>query len=118
MIQWGSIDNEMSVRLWSLGYALKIVPNVEVAHMFRDHRPYPIEWMPVVHNRLRLAMVHFDTDRIAEVVQALADQPQFHAAVARVSTGDAVSRRADISARRVRDTEWLFSHFANKENYV
>jgi GT2 family glycosyltransferase len=108
MIQWGSIDNEMSVRLWSLGYELKIVPELEVGHFFRDERPYPIEWMPVLHNRLRLAFVHFDTDQVAGVVHALAADPAFPGALARVIDGDVSTRRRAMASRRVRDTEWLF----------
>jgi GT2 family glycosyltransferase len=113
MIQWGSIDNEMSVRLWSLGYELKIVPAVEVAHVFRDERPYPIEWMPVLHNTLRLAFVHFEPDRIAGVVRALGQHPVFPVALAQAVAGDVSARRRDIASRRVRDSEWLFRDFAN-----
>jgi GT2 family glycosyltransferase len=113
MIQWGSIDNEMSVRLWSLGYELKIVPDVEVAHVFRNERPYPLEWTPVLHNALRLAFVHFEADRIARVVRALGKHPDFPAAIARAVAGDVSARRHEIGARRVRDSEWLFQDFGN-----
>jgi glycosyltransferase involved in cell wall biosynthesis len=118
MIQWGSIDNEMSVRLWSLGYALKVVPGIEVAHFFRDERPYPIEWTPVVHNRLRLAFVHFEADRIAAVVRALEDYPEFHAAIAQAVTGDVSERRKEVASRRVRDTGWLFNDFEQERDNV
>jgi GT2 family glycosyltransferase len=108
LIQWGSTDNEISVRLWSLGYELKVVPDVEVAHVFRDARPYPIESTPVLHNRLRLAFVHFEADRIARVVGALRHHPDFPAAVARAIAGDVSARRGEVASRRVRDNEWLF----------
>jgi GT2 family glycosyltransferase len=111
MIQWGSIDNEMSVRLWSLGYELKIVPTIEVAHVFREERPYPIEWMPVLHNALRLALVHFEPERIAGVVRALREHPAFPAAVAQAVVGDVSARRRDVALCRVRDSEWLFRDF-------
>src|SRR2546425_11554203 len=35
MIRCGSIDNEMSVRLWLEGYELWTVPSVTIAHLFR-----------------------------------------------------------------------------------
>jgi GT2 family glycosyltransferase len=113
MIQWGSIDNEMSVRLWSLGYELKIIPTLEVAHLFRDERPYPIEWAPVLHNTLRLAFVHFEAERIARVIRALAQHPAFPAAMARAVASDILTRRTEITSRRVRDNEWLFRDFAD-----
>jgi GT2 family glycosyltransferase len=111
MIQWGSIDNEMSVRLWSRGYELRIVPDIEVAHVFRDVRPYSIEWTPVLHNTLRLAFVHFEAERIARVVGALGQHPDFPMAVARAVAGDVSARRREVIARRVRDSEWLFRDF-------
>jgi hypothetical protein len=101
----------MSVRLWSLGYELHIVPDVDVAHVFRDERPYPVEWAPVLHNTLRLAVVHFEADRIARVVQALGAHPDFPAAVTRLVTGDVIARRSEMASRRVRDSEWLFRDF-------
>jgi GT2 family glycosyltransferase len=112
LLQWGSTDNEISVRLWSLGYELRIVPGLEVAHVFRDQRPYPIEWTPVLHNILRLAVVHFEPDRVARVVQALGHHPDFAAAMTRVVTSDAATRRREMASRRVRDSEWLFQDFA------
>jgi glycosyltransferase involved in cell wall biosynthesis len=111
MIQWGSIDNEMSVRLWSLGYELRVVPGVEVAHVFRDQRPYPIEWMPVIHNMLRLAFVHFEADRVARVVRALGKHRDFRAAVSRAVAGGVLARRRELVSSRVHDTEWLFEKF-------
>jgi glycosyltransferase involved in cell wall biosynthesis len=114
MIQWGSIDNEMSVRLWSLGYELRVVPTLEIAHLFRDERPYPIEWTPVLHNTLRLALIHFEADQIERVIGALNGHPAFPAALARAVAGDFLTRRSEITSRRVRDNEWLFRDFANR----
>ena len=111
MIQWGSIDNEMSVRLWSLGYELRVVPGVEVAHVFRDERPYPIEWTSVIHNMLRLAFVHFEADRLARVVRALGKHRDFRAAVSRAVAGGVLARRRQLASSRVHDTEWLFEKF-------
>jgi hypothetical protein len=79
--------------------------------VFRDQRPYPIEWMPVIHNMLRLAFVHFEADRVARVVRALGKHRDFRAAVSRAVAGGVLARRRELVSSRVHDTEWLFEKF-------
>lgn len=112
MIRWGSIDNEMSVRLWLEGYELRVVPGVRVAHLFRDTRPYPMTWSAALHNRLRLAFVHFDLDQRARVVEALRTHPDFPEAAALMADGDIAARRRALTTRRVRDSVWWFETVA------
>lgn len=113
MLRWGSIDNEMSVRLWLEGYELRVVPTVTVAHLFRKERPYPIAWAQSVHNTLRLAFVHFEVQHRAQVVEALKEAPEFAQAVALTIDGDPAGRRRALAPRRVYDSSWLFERFAN-----
>ena len=61
----GSEDCELSLRLWTLGYECLVVPEVEVAHLFRKHYPYRVEWEDAVYNKLRLAAIHFGPERRA-----------------------------------------------------
>jgi glycosyltransferase involved in cell wall biosynthesis len=65
LLRWGSEDSELSLRLWLLGYEQLIVPQVQVAHLFRTKQPYEVEWVDVLHNMLRMAFAHFSTDRLA-----------------------------------------------------
>jgi len=111
LLRWGESDNELSVRLWLLGYELWLVPQIEVAHLFRQQRPYPINWTSVVHNKLRLAFVHFNTLRIAHVVEALRKYPGFSSAVALMAESEVTARRRELAARRVHDDEWFFEKF-------
>jgi len=112
MIRWGSIDNEMSVRLWLEGYELRVVPGVRVSHLFRTTRPYPMTWSAALHNRLRLAFVHFDVEQRARVVDALRGEPDFPEAMALTADGDIGSRRRTLMERRVRDSAWWFATVA------
>jgi glycosyltransferase involved in cell wall biosynthesis len=114
MLRWGSIDNEMSVRLWLLGYECWVVPEIEFRHVFRDDRPYDMEWSWALHNKLRIAFVHFETPRIARVVDALKGHKAFPEAVSLLAEGDVSSRRKEIAARRVHDAEWYFKKFGPK----
>lgn len=111
MIRWGSIDNEMSVRLWLEGYELRVVPDVTIAHLFRNSRPYPMTWSAALHNRLRLAFVHFERDHRARVVDALRAEPDFPEAAALTVEDDVVSRRRGLLKRKVRDSSWFFRTF-------
>lgn len=112
MIRWGSIDNEMSVRLWLEGYELRVVPSVRMAHLFRASLPHPMTWSAALHNRLRLALVHFDMDERARVVDALRGDPDFPQAVALTADGDIGARRRTLEKRRVRDSAWWFQTVA------
>lgn len=111
LIHWGSTENEMSLRLWLLGYELWLVPKVGVAHLFRDHHPYHVEWSAVLHNALRLASVHFETERIVRVVRALRQHESFPEALALTVAGDVSARRQEFAQRRAHNSEWFFNKF-------
>ena len=110
-LQRGNIDNEVSVRFWLLGYELRIVPETVVRHRFRDRSPYPVGWPQYLHNRLRLAFVHFNPDRLARVVARLRDYPGFGEALTLLVEGDITERRRRVISQRVRDDDWFFDRF-------
>jgi hypothetical protein len=112
LIHWGMVDAEMAVRLWLLGYQLRLIPNVEVAHFFRPVLPYAVAPGSVIHNKLRLARIHFSEARIDAVTSALSDEEEFDAALEMLDERDIAGRRADLSIRRRRGDDWLFERFA------
>lgn len=109
--QRGNVDNEVSVRLWLLGYELLIVPDVLVRHRFRKTSPFPVGWPQYLHNRLRLAFVHFGPERLARVVSSLRNYPGFGEAMAMLIDGDAGARRRELFSLRARDDDWYFDKF-------
>ena len=111
LIRWGSDDCELSLRLWLLDYELWVVPQVEVAHLFRNQPPYSLEWTAVLHNTLRLAFVHFSAERIRGVVEALRNHEGFSEGLAQSIVSDFSARRAELMSRRVHDDEWFFRKF-------
>jgi GT2 family glycosyltransferase len=114
LLQRGGVDNEMSVRLWLLGYDLLIVPQVVVRHRFRETSPYPVGWPQYLHNRLRLAFAHLSAPRLAKTVRALYKHEAFGAAMALLVEGDISLRRREMLARRVRSDDWYFERFGMK----
>lgn len=110
----GGTDNEMSVRIWLLGYEAVIHPEVRVRHLFRRESPYPVGWPQYLHNRLRLAFAHLSPARIAKVVRALHRHPAFGEAMALLVEGDISRRRLEMLARRKRTDDEYFERFGMK----
>jgi GT2 family glycosyltransferase len=108
---WGSEDAELSLRLWLLGYECLIVPQVEVAHFFRERFPYELDWATLQHNLLRLGIVHFGPARLKRLVACLASNPAFPVAFAQLVEGDTWARREQFRAVRQHDDDWFFDRF-------
>lgn len=114
LLQRGGVDNEFSVRLWLLGYRLLIVPRVEVRHLFRARSPFHVGWTEFLHNRLRLAFVHFGETRLSAVIAALGRHEELGAALLRAIEGGVERRRRELFARRTRNDDWYLKHFRLK----
>jgi GT2 family glycosyltransferase len=112
MRQLGGNDNEISCRFWLLGYELLVVPGVEVGHLFRMTTPYESHWAALVHNRLRMAFVHFGASRVERVLNALRGYNAFPAAMAMMLDTDVFVRRAQVAGDRRFDDAWYFQKFA------
>ena len=112
MRQLGGNDNEISCRFWLLGYELLVVPAVEVGHLFRMTTPYEARWTALVHNRLRMAFVHFGASRVERVLNALRVYNAFPAAMAMMLDTDVFARRALVAGDRRFDDAWYFQKFA------
>ena len=108
ILQWGSEDAELSMRLWMLGYECVVVPEVEVAHQFRQRHGYHVEYAKVLHNMLRMATVHFSEGRLAALYATVADDPALPAASELLSGSDAYRRRDAMRERRRFDDDWYF----------
>jgi len=110
-LQRGNIDNEGCVRFWLLGYDLMVTPDTVVAHKFRKRSPYRVGWPEFLFNRLRLAFVHFNPQRLGKVVASLRNYPGFGEALALLASSDIAERRREMHARRVRDDNWYCNRF-------
>jgi LPS sulfotransferase NodH/GT2 family glycosyltransferase len=115
MIMYGLEDIEFSLRLWLLGYECLVVPALEVEHQFRIKDAglpdYQSHWLPVLHNMLRLAVMHFRGDRIQQLVEQKVKNHAFPLALARVAASDAWQRRSEMQTIRRYDDDWFFSRF-------
>jgi GT2 family glycosyltransferase len=112
LVRWGSEDQELSLHLWGLGYECLLAPQVDVAHVFRRHFPYPVDAETALHNKLRMAAVHFGRRRFGQVIAALLGSGAFSSAMARLLDGDFAERRTRVRAERSRDDDWFCERFA------
>jgi GT2 family glycosyltransferase len=111
LLHRGGVDNEMAVRLWTLGYDLYVAPAVSCRHLFRERSPFPVGWPQYLHNRLRLAMAHFSAPRLAKVVAALHSHDAFGEAMALALENGVTERRRDMRDRRLRTDNQYFARF-------
>lgn len=111
MRQLGGNDVELSLRLWSMGYEQLVIPQIEVAHLFRRAAPYPALWRSLLHNRIRTAMIHFHQERLARVVAALRIYENFPAALALTVDSDVHERRVWMSRNRRFSDDIFFERF-------
>lgn len=107
----GGNDNEFCLRLWLLGYRLMVAPDVVVRHLFRRRSRVPMPRAQFLHNKLRLALLHFKPERIGKVFTALQDEAHLGAAVSLLTSGDAMARRIALLASRVKNDDWCFRRF-------
>lgn len=112
LLHRGGVDNELSVRMWTLGYDLYIEPRVLCRHLFRTESPYHVGWPEYLHNRLRLALAHFSAPRMAKVIAALHTHEQFGAAMELALASGIGERRRDMLRCRVRTDDQYFRRFS------
>ena len=107
----GGIDAETGVRFWLQGYENWIVPESKVWHLFRTSAPFRVKRADVFHNRLRLAALHFNRERMRKVRQALLEDPAYERALQLVAQSDLAARRKQLRATRVHNDSWFFHKF-------
>jgi glycosyltransferase involved in cell wall biosynthesis len=113
MGRWGSEGEELSLRVWSSGREVHVAPDCLIRHLFRTQHPYRVNAVEVLHNRLRMAWVHFPDSRLQRVLNDNRNEPGFAEALARVRAGDAMERRARRDPARIGHVESWFGRFVS-----
>jgi hypothetical protein len=70
-----------------------------------------VGWPEYLFNRLRLAFVHFNPQRLGQVVAALRGYPGYGEALALLAESDVAQRRRELLAKRIRDDNLYFDRF-------
>lgn len=111
LLQRGGVDNEFSIRHWLLGYELRIVPEIDVLHLFRKQSPYKVGWEQYLHNRLRLAISHLSPERLGQALSALSTHRELEEALQLAASRGAWTRREQLFSSRKRNDDWYFRKF-------
>jgi GT2 family glycosyltransferase len=109
---WGMEDVEICIRAWLFGYAVIVVPDVEIRHLFKAKAQFCAPWSDYLHNVLRAAILHFDGERLHRILDNLESSPQFGEAATLLLHSDMLERYRFVRNKRVRDADWLCDKFA------
>ncbi|CDW56502.1 polypeptide N acetylgalactosaminyltransferase [Trichuris trichiura] len=68
---WGGENIEMSIRVWTCGYRIEVLPCSRVGHVFRKRRPYtsPFSYETSTRNNIRTAVVWLDEYLVARFLE-------------------------------------------------
>jgi|TARA_Y100000310_G_scaffold313662_1_gene362273 glycosyltransferase involved in cell wall biosynthesis len=104
----GLEDVEISLRAWRHGYANIATPRTAFGHRFKE------SWSEhdstqVIANELRVCVLHWSNDRLAETLKLLADDPRFDELITLAFSPSTLANRARYqNGLGLRDTDaWL-----------
>jgi len=111
MTRWGSEDLEICLRVWLMGYQVLVHPQVVIYHLFREKFPYPVDSVEVIHNRLRMALLHLSHGRLEKVIDSYRQGPEFTRCLMLLLESDVFKRRREMLQCRTYDDDWYLSRF-------
>jgi glycosyltransferase involved in cell wall biosynthesis len=111
MTRWGSEDIELCLRLWLLGHRVYAQPATLVYHLFRTSRPYAVDMSQILYNRLRLALLHFEGDQLARVIQPVLGSYEAARALVQSYDSDLIDTRRKLFQARKHDMRWFCQVF-------
>ncbi|MDR1754493.1 MAG: glycosyltransferase [Eubacterium sp.] len=109
---YGGDDAEISIKLWLNGFTLYATPNICVSHQFRIKAPYQVSWTDVMHNKLYIALCHYNDTRVERLLKEQSIFLMANKIYNEVFTTENIKRvRLPKFERRVHDDDWFFSRF-------
>ncbi len=111
MPRWGSEDLEIGLRLYLLGYEVQVVPSSVIHHLFRESHPYEVAHAVILHNLLRMAILHLGRERFGRVVAGYRRFDGFDDGWRMLAESDAFAVRERLAATRRRDDDWYCRRF-------
>jgi len=107
---WGYEDIEISIKLWLFGYTCHVLPSVTVNHVFRKKQPYTVESYHLSYNLLRMAYLHFNTERIQKSSQLIKFKNKQRIKQDVIRNGVKEKRKLYFQKRKYLD-DWFFRRF-------
>ncbi|MBN2013738.1 MAG: glycosyltransferase [Candidatus Altiarchaeota archaeon] len=111
LIVWSLEDIEFCMRIWLMGFSVRVIPYVELGHKFGASFPYHMSSYVIDRNTLRIAFSHFKPERYKKVVEALMVDDGFWLAYISNLLSDVHLHRHQLQSRRKHNDDWFFERF-------
>jgi len=115
-LSWGYDDIEFCIRSWLMGYRIFVLPNVDVAHLFRSNLPYPVKNEDILYNLLITYILHLKHSRMDKLVSDLSCEINVNILFDLVRKNNILNLRKISIKKRVHDDDWFFDKFGIKIN--
>lgn len=108
---WGREDEEISLKLWLMGYRCFVLPEVKILHIFRSGSPpFRLTWEDLNYNLMRMAYSHFNEERIEKCKKLIKySNPLLIESL--VLESDVLEQRRHYFERRIYDDDWYMRKF-------
>ena len=102
--------DELSIRLWRMGFRCMVAAQVEASAPAPDPEDARDD-AGELHDRMRIATLHFGPERLRAFLESAGREPAFEQAAARLAASDTERRRASIEALCARSDDWYLQSF-------
>ncbi len=102
--------DELSVRLWRMGFRCMAAPQVEACEPAPDSGDAHDD-IGRLHDRMRIATLHLGSERLRAFLESVRREPAFEQAAARLAASDTERRRASIEVVCSRSGDWYLDSF-------
>lgn len=111
--KWGTSEPYLSLKSWLAGGDCKCLPDITIAHYFRDRTPFSTESWNLIYNKFLLMSVLLPREVSMKLMAAMPQNEEFHAAYARISAMSdwVAAERRYFDSIRVRDIYWFMERF-------
>lgn len=111
---FGNEDVELSIRTWLFGYRILATPLTKINHVFRKKNPYPISQNNIDYNNLRMALSHFNKQRIEKILKQIKLRNNIEYVeqlMSNISKSDVFEQRLKYLQIRKYDDNFFFNKF-------
>lgn len=102
---WGYEDVEISIRCWLLGYKCYVLPNIEVAHKFKEKHNYQVDMKEIEKNLFITCFLHFDKERFNAILWYFKQRPYFQEILKKIDWKELREEKMKLNSKKVMDFE-------------
>lgn len=108
---WGCEDVEFSLKCWLFGFGVYVTPEVTVKHIFRKRHVYFVSLKEVNYNLIRMAVSHFNKERLAKTLNKIKSTPMLTDILAEIAISNTWEQRKEYFNKRKYDDDWFMNKF-------